>query len=1275
MEPIEQRHKTGANLAVSLAACHSFLQHKEQRIIFDPSTPGLRQLWQIQGAALSSATPVTTIEELVKVVSPAWALEVGGGGDVAIMLPSGNVLFYAEGNNQVVIDPMEEDDSENPTMIDRVSVPLRRRLPLLPRVFPVQQDAFDAADMLPFGFLMVWPRDKPSSGARKGSKQYLVAGLDDFWTYYRGVPPVQRNFYEMIRGPCCFHADLECKVEFEENRLLDPMAMVDVIKELVAQQWLEETLIVLDPTRWELTDSCTRNVMDPMSISSGGEEESDGDGKGKGEEPVQEKSFGKVSYHLCHPDLAFYNNHTQLCEFCQRVVARAPPSIYVSDWVWNGKTSEHEKQSVPFMDMSIYTSNRCFRLVYSTKAREVRFLLPLGATDDDGIMQRDVWERNLVSLVRPLSVFLPLLEGEQQEQEQVQRRVGEQQEQKNQLLVALSAEIERHFQPEAMRGYSLDDSGICTFSMINHNCKEICNDEHNNQVYAVADLKRRVFYAKCHADRTKKGPDHPFPATLTGLSLVDGPRELVPGGLSNIWTLRNGSGVLRFCRAVFGSGSGIPARIPEEGEVTYDSMDHQYIIHLGMCETDGGQLQLTLSRSGVVIRCAGATNSQCSRQGWRLERPSRSSSAHGSWDLSFILPTALPEVVEREVERGGGGGNVLSPQEVFLAEPNLFKSLDFVNGAGTTELYTERLKAIEGWAKLRQANAPPDQRNESGVHELAARVQHKASIIRAILLDRANETAYRECLLVAPDFEYPMALLPKGPVLLLVALWVFLAKSKGYKRSLDDFYVPTTSEDGQRFYYTTVPLDQLLTRVCSFEQTPNLCALMWSSRTTGDMERMLRDENHWPSIQPSKRCLGFRNAVYDLEQNVAMTWEDARNDPTVMPFNCLDEDLPLNVLEKARRLCPKVTVQEHGDAGNKKVVFSAIEKDAATGKDIYIDTPLFDQLLTDQCFDQEVRNWKYGLFGRMFHRVGKNDGDNWEICHIALGAPGTGKSSEISVLQSYMQPSQFGVIATKTEKRFPITSLQGKHMVFLTETGGCDMDKELLKQMLSGDPVTVATKFKMAATLSNWDVPVWMAGNRFLDCVDTDGSLERRCGVFPYTRVLSQGQGDVGLVKRIIAEERVVLLIKCNTLYLAMKKAIREPIQLLLPELVQEATRQALMQNDSLRMYLVQQHIVVPGNVSARFPWSEFWNSYLNWCRHSGNRPYSADPHSSEVRTMVSKMGGRFTVHKGAIWLVYIRPRSATDPPFVSAFEVRAILRAGDDGVQANLDWESDEEE
>lgn len=427
------------------------------------------------------------------------------------------------------------------------------------------------------------------------------------------------------------------------------------------------------------------------------------------------------------------------------------------------------------------------------------------------------------------------------------------------LLDAIAAEIQRHFQPECMRGLKLEDNGLCTFSMVQHECREICHDRHNNQVYAVADLKRRVYYAKCHADRTKKGPEHPFPPSLDALTLVDA-SELQPSGVPSTFTMaatsESAQSVLRFCRLAFGN-SGVAARIPQPGtaSILYKAHSNEYEIQLGPCDADGGQLLLGVTQSGVSIRCLGGT--RCSRQGWRLERPSRSGQVR-VWDLRFLLPQLPPPPLifddnnnDQEEEEEGGGvvarvGS--SPAAAFLAQRNFFAALDFpLEGADPT-LYDGRLSIIEEWAMQMQQQAPPSERSSHGVHVQAALVTRKASILRAILMNAEMESVYRECLLVDPDFAYPIGLVPKSPRVLVVALWVWLARTKGYKRVGDDFYVPTTTPDGARIYYTSVAMSQMMTRVFSFERMPNLCALMWSARNSGDMEQMLRDENHWPSL-------------------------------------------------------------------------------------------------------------------------------------------------------------------------------------------------------------------------------------------------------------------------------------------------------------------------------------------------------------------------------------------------------------------------------------------
>lgn len=1133
------------DFGLSLAACYYFLKCQRDGRAFD------KQEWlaepRMQGQDFKQ-----TLEQ----VSKAWPIEVGEGGNVTIMIPSGVVMVTT---GLGIICGQEEDLAKD----DETPMPMRltQKPRPAPRLFRVQQEALEAADELPPGLLWVWARDTPESTT--GSKQFLVASLDDFWEYFRALEPEKRCNYEVVREDreTCFCADLEYYLKEPGNEKIDPTAILNAYKQLVSAC---VTGVVVEESMWRL---CCASSQD------------------------------KVSFHLFLVSVKFRNFGAHLA-FSKSIEAQAPEDVFV---MRNGKREL-------FHDISIYSRNRCMRTLYATKSLEYRPFL----CGDDQQLKRALWEDFLVTLPRPHAVMQPFT---------AVAVAPPRASCDNTLFGKLKEMIEKHFAPEKMVKQLVEDTGVVTFTMINHNCKEICNDIHNNQVYAVANLTKCVYYAKCHANDKGTGPEHPFPQELMALRLVDGKTLSVVN--QAMWMFpaasEEASLILRFCAAHFGNSAKVPA--PGKADVFYDGS--QYSVPLGHCPTDGGQLSLNMSHSGLDIRCVGGT--KCSKSGWRLERPSRSAKSHGKWNLQLYFPTEVP---------------LASPsyayQEEFLKQPNLYLALDFApNGGGTRELYKARIDIIAKWATQIQENAPQDQRDANGVHVLAAKILHKTEIMRDILLVRQTETAYNEALQIAPDFEYPLRLLPggarEGPLKVFLALCVHLASRSGFKRVGDDFYVPHTNNQGH-CYYEAVPLVHLLTKICGFEKTPNLCSLMWSAKNSGDMERMLRDENIWPTLEPSKRYLGYRNVIYDLEKNETLQWEDAAS---VMPFNFLDEDFPIDKLEDAKANCPKVTV----------------EKDLIEfGEGNLLDTPLFEGPLRDQGFDRDVIFWLLTFFGRMFHGIGKSQGDNWEILPCCQGAPGTFKSSIITILKSFLQPSQFGVLATTTERSFPIASLYGKLMVFLTEMHGCDLDKELLKQMICGDPVTVSTKYKSATSLPEWNTPMWFAGNGFLAHRDPEGALLRRSAVFPFTFMLPKGHGDVTLVSRIIKSERTLILIKANTLYLAMRTAINKPVHELLPALIREATAQAIMQNDPFHTFIVQRNIF---ELRARVQWNELWNSYLEWCRTSGNRPYKADPNSPEIQTLLGRLGISFRTHKGNLWLVNVRPRTETDPPFVPIFQAR----------------------
>lgn len=1208
---------TSISVATLLAACYSFFQQRALLRPFEP-TAAHWEYWRSQAQTLVSPGDGDDLRSLVARVEPAWPLALGEDprDGVAIDVKRGCLCLFTRTPQPLILRPPSAQPPEEEDEEEKVAVCCRP--PRLPTVFAKQRDAFAACDALPPGLLRAWAVD--IRGATNGSKSYLVAGVDDMWHYYRGLPPEQRSHYEILRGdtPVCLVVDAEYYLRCDFNRQLNPHELVRDFIHLVEEEEEEGRT----SSEWRVYDSSSA----PGLI---------------GGRPV---TGDKVSVRLIGRHAWFPNLKHSQGEFLRRLQQRAPPSLLVATKAGDDRTF--------FADLSIYSANRLIRLPYSSKGGEMRFLIPVELPDDDEL-DRGAWQDALASEIQFEDV--PRLPPPAQPQ----HRQQEQEQQENPPLVLhLQGVVQRHFEPERMRNVLLQDNGICTFLMVQHECREICNDRHNNQVYAVADLKRRVYYAKCNANRRLTGPEHPFPPELAEHRLVRAD-DFQPGGFQGIWVLRPESAsahaVLRFLRAIFGV-TGVTSRIPLPGTeaVVWDHSAQHYEMPLGVCESDGGSLILTMNREGALVRCVGGNH--CGSRGWRLQRPTRSAGEHAAWDLSFLMPPPLAAAA-LTVDIGGGGESAVA---AFLAAPNFFQALGFGSDAIVTpELCADRLAIVEQWALNTQQTASADQRDANGVHVVAARVRRQAGVMRAVLLDPHMEAAYRECLVIAPAYVYPMALTPKGVQSLAITLVVQVARQKGYRRVGEEFHVPVTTAAGT--YYQPVPLHNIVTRIFTYDQTPNLYEWVVSGRNKANLEGMLSDENHWPSLPPSKRYLGFRNVVYDLVDNEAMPWEVVL-DPAhadVMPFNCLGVAFPVETLAQARRDCPRMRVEAN------RVAWEDVHAVRT-----FVETPRLDQPLVDQGFDDETMAWFYALFGRMFHRVGKNTtaGDNWEIVPCCQGAPGTGKSSIVAVLESYLQPTQFGVIATKTEERFPITALMGKLMVFLTEMGGCDLDKELLKQMVSGDPVNVAGKFLTASVVPNWDIPLWLCGNTFLDLRDVDGSVGRRIAMFAFCCMLRAGQGDVDLVQRIVEEEQATLLIKCNTLYLAMKEAIRRPVHSLLPARMQEACTHALMQNDSLYSFCVQEHVVVAAPCRGRMAWNGFWERYLAWCRHSG-RPVRTDvggqPHHPGVMALITRMGARIVTSRssGTTWILQMRPRDVSkgDSPFQSAFAIRLISRRGEE--------------
>lgn len=196
------------------------------------------------------------------------------------------------------------------------------------RSFPTQQLAFDFADARSPHAAQVWAYEIDQSGRRR----FIVASTSSFWRWYRTVLRRQAplHVYEVIREgkPCRLYFDLEFRRTDSETRALNGRLLTDSVVATTAQL-LEDCYGVTE----------ARRAANCVVLNS--------------------TTDDKFSVHLIFPDIVFENN-CLAGEFVSVMVDRLPEIC----------------RKLSFVDTSVYTKNRCFRLIASSKFGRSSRLLP-----------------------------------------------------------------------------------------------------------------------------------------------------------------------------------------------------------------------------------------------------------------------------------------------------------------------------------------------------------------------------------------------------------------------------------------------------------------------------------------------------------------------------------------------------------------------------------------------------------------------------------------------------------------------------------------------------------------------------------------------------------------------------------------------------------------------------------------------------------------------------------------------------------------------------------
>lgn len=190
--------------------------------------------------------------------------------------------------------------------------------------------------------------------------------------------------------------------------------------------------------------------------------------------------------------------------------------------------------------------------------------------------------------------------------------------------------------------------------------------------------------------------------------------------------------------------------------------------------------------------------------------------------------------------------------------------------------------------------------------------------------------------------------------------------------------------------------------------------------------------------------------------------------------------------------------------------------------------PHFFSLMEHQKWSRDVKKTLCFMMGRMLYDVGELD--DWQMFIFLLGVAGTGKSTIVeNILKFFYEAADIGIIGNNAQKQFALSGLVGKKIILGPEIkGDWTIDQAELQSMVSGESVSVNTKYKAAAS-EKFTSHLAIAGNIAPQFEDHAGNMARRMLLFEFQyKVLKK---DTKL-KHKIQVELPFIIQACNKGYL-----------------------------------------------------------------------------------------------------------------------------------------------
>ncbi|KAG6715462.1 hypothetical protein I3842_05G254500 [Carya illinoinensis] len=295
-----------------------------------------------------------------------------------------------------------------------------------------------------------------------GQRRFLVSTYKYFWQRYKNMDSKFRHHYEVIQEglPCHLYFDLEFnrRVNIDNNE----DEMIDLLLSIIFKAFHEKY-------------SIQGNLDWIVELDSSTEE--------------------KFSRHLIIriPKAAFKDNSHAgafVAEICSRILIERQSDGRFDKLFVKKDSSSTTSSSQLFVDTAVYSRNRCFRLALSSKAGKSSVLLPTGRFKCKDMVNHNFATNCVASQEFPLSACTSDLT--------TTYFLGKSPFPALDKFVESIASI-GNVSGKIQSWYWFSEYGLMVYSMSrNRYCERIGRQHKSNHVMYIVDLRRAVYYQKCH---------------------------------------------------------------------------------------------------------------------------------------------------------------------------------------------------------------------------------------------------------------------------------------------------------------------------------------------------------------------------------------------------------------------------------------------------------------------------------------------------------------------------------------------------------------------------------------------------------------------------------------------------------------------------------------------------------------------------------------------------------------------------------------------------------